>query len=68
MAQRVERLAVEVVDSYGLIQPKRNTLDHLGFEYDWSVYSPSKVAEFFEAHRGKQEERDILTRTLRDTL
>ena len=61
---RIERLGVVVVDSYGLIQPKRNTLEHLGFEYDWSIYSPSEAAELLEAHRGKQEVRDILTRMI----
>lgn len=61
---RLETVGVTAVDSYGLIQPKRNTLDHLGFSYDWSVFSPSEAAEFLEAHRSKQEVRDILTRMI----
>ena len=64
LKERMERLGVTVVDSYGLIQPKQNTLDHLGFEYDWSVYSPSEAAELLEAYRSKQEVRDILTRMI----
>lgn len=64
LKERLEKLGVTVVDSYGVIQPKQNTLDHLGIAYDWSVYAPSETAEMLEAHRGKQEVRDILTRMI----
>lgn len=64
MKLRLEKVGVEVVDSYGIIQPKQNTLEHLGHSYDWSVYSPSEAAEMLEAHRAKQEVRDILTRMI----
>ena len=37
-------------------------LEHLGFEYGWSVYSPSKKSEILEAERSKDELRDIMTR------
>ena len=64
LKDRIESLGVNVVDSYGLIQPKQNTLEHLGVSYDWSEYSPSEAAEMLEAHRGRQEVRDILTRMI----
>ena len=61
---RLEKLGVTVVDSYGLIQPKMNTLEYLGFSYDWSLFSPSEAAELLEAHRSKEDVRDILTRLI----
>ena len=64
LKQRMEELGVNVVDSHGLIQPKQNTLDHLGFAYDWSVYSPSETAELVTAHSAKQEVRNMLTRMI----
>ncbi len=64
LKNRIEDLGVNLVDSYGLIQPKQNTLDHFGFEYHWSVYAPSEMAEIMEAQRSKQEVRDILTRMI----
>ena len=61
----IESLGVQVWDAYGIIQAKKNTLEHLGdFKYDWSVYSPSEAAEMLTAHQGKQEGRDILTRLI----
>ena len=64
LKSRIEAQGVTVVDTYGLIQPRQNSLEHLGFEYDWSVYSPSEAAEMLEAHRSRQEVRDILTRMI----
>lgn len=55
---------VELIDSMGIIQPSKNTLEHLGFEYDWSRYSPSGIAEIMAANYGNNEARDILTRTI----
>ena len=61
----LEALGVQVHDTYGIIQQKQNTLEHLGgFEYKWSVYAPSEAAEMLTAHQGKQEARDILTRLI----
>lgn len=58
------RHGVELIDSYGIIQPSQNTLDHLGFEYDWSIFSPSETAEVVMANVGKTEVRNILTRLI----
>ena len=62
----LENLGVSVIDSEGIIQPKKNTLEHLGGspKYKWSVYSPSESAEMLETYKGKAEVRDILTRMI----
>lgn len=56
---------VDLVDIYGIISSQKvNTLDHLGVEYKWSVYSPTKKAEILEAERAKDEIRDIMSRMI----
>ena len=55
---------VEMVDSYGIIQPARNTLEDLGFEYPWSVSSPSEIAEVVVATSAKADLTNILTRLI----
>lgn len=56
---------VNLVDIYGVIRSEKvNTLDHLGFEYKWSVFSPSKKSEILEAERSKDELRDIMSRMI----
>src|SRR3989344_4531843 len=53
------------MDIYGIIgSQKINTLEHLGIEFKWSVYSPTKKSEILEAERAKDEIRDILTRMI----
>ncbi len=37
-------------------------MEHLGVEYRWSKYSPTKKTEILEAERSKDEVRDILSR------
>ncbi len=64
MKNELEALGIELIDSNGIIQKKQNTLAHLGVEYDWSKYSPSKASELMEAHRGEREVTDILTRMI----
>ena len=53
-----------MIDSYGIIQPTRNTLEDLGFEYEWSKTSPSEIAEVVVASSAKQEVTNILTRLI----
>src|ERR1039458_2274093 len=56
---------VELVDIHGIISNiKINTLDHLGMEYRWSKFSPSRKSELLEAERANDEVRDILTRMI----
>jgi len=64
LKEEIEKLGVQVIDSYGVIQPKLNTLEHLGVQYQWSEYSPSESAQLLEANRTHQEVRDILTRMI----
>lgn len=64
MKSRLESLGVQVVDPYGLIQPKQNMLAHHGFEYPWSIYSPSETAEVMEALRAKRDVQNILTQLI----
>ena len=62
---QLEKISVQLVDIYGVIGSQRvNTLDHLGVEYNWSVYSPTKKTEILEAERAKDEMRDIMSRMI----
>ena len=60
----LDRCGVELVESYGVIQAQKNTLDHLGFEYKWSKFSPSTMAETLKADMANDEVRGILTRLI----
>ena len=65
LKSQLDVIGVSLVDIYGVISAQKvNTLDHLGFEYKWSKYSPSKKSEILEAERGKDELRDIMTRMI----
>lgn len=56
---------VHLIDIYGIIGNQDvNTLEHLGIQYNWSVYSPTKKSEILEAERAKDEMRDIMTRMI----
>lgn len=63
LKMQLERYGVKLVDIYGVISSQKvNTLEHLGFQYSWSVYSPTQKAEILEAERAKDEIRDIMSR------
>ena len=65
LKMQLESCDVSLVDIYGIISSEKvNTLDHLGFEYKWSVYSPTKKAEILEAERAQDEMRDIMSRMI----
>ena len=66
MKRMLESEGMELIDTTGIIQPKRNSLEHISgdFKYSWSVHSPSEAAEMMEAYKGKAEVRDILTRMI----
>ena len=65
LKMQLDKYKVALVDVYGVISSEKvNTLDHLGFEYRWSVYSPSKKTEILEAERAKDEMRDIMSRMI----
>jgi site-specific DNA recombinase len=65
MKMQLDACKVRLVDIYGIISGEEvNTLEHLGFEYRWSKYSPSKKTEILEAERAKDELRDIMSRMI----
>jgi hypothetical protein len=59
------RYGVLLVDAQGVIGTKTvNTLGHLGIEYSWSNFNPTRQSELLTAERAKDEVRDILTRLI----
>lgn len=65
LKMQLTRYKVKLVDIYGIIGSQEiNTLEHLGLQYDWSVYSPTKKSEILEAERAKDEMRDIMSRMI----
>ncbi len=65
LKMQLDPLGIALVDMYGVISSaKVNTLEHLGVEYDWSTFSPSRKSELLEAERAKDEVRDILSRMI----
>ena len=65
LKEQLDACGVILIDVYGVISTEKvNTLDHLGFSYKWSEYSPSKKTEILEAERAKDEVRDIMTRMI----
>ena len=65
LKEQLDACGVTLVDVYGVISAEKvNTLDHLGFTYKWSEYSPSKKTEILEAERAKDELRDIMSRMI----
>lgn len=65
LKMQLDQCKVKLVDIYGVISAEEiNTLDHLGFEYKWSKFSPSKKSEILEAERAKDELRDIMSRII----
>lgn len=62
---QLDQCGVTLVDTYGVISNEQiNTLAHLGQQYKWSTYSPSRKSEMLEAERSKDEVRDILSRVI----
>ncbi len=65
LKMQLTRCNVQLIDIYGIIGTQEvNTLEHLGLEYDWSVYNPTKKSEILEAERAKDEMRDIMSRMI----
>ena len=65
LKMQLEPFNVDLIDIYGVISnTKVNTLEHLGQQYNWSVFSPSRKSELLEAERAKDEVRDILSRMI----
>ena len=64
MKRELAKYGVELIDTYHIIQPTKNALEHLGIEYDWSKSSPSEVTELVLANQSKNEVSNILIRTI----
>ncbi len=64
MKRELAARGVAMVDSYGVIQAPQNTLADVGFEYDWSQFSPSEITETILANAAKSEINSILTRMI----
>lgn len=51
---QLDACSITLVDTYGVISNEKvNTLAHLGQQYKWSKYSPSRKSEMLEAERSK---------------
>jgi len=68
MKRELAKCGTRLVDSYGIIQPLQNTLAHLGFEYEWSKYSPSEISELMLAYQAQAEVRTSLTRMIEQEI
>ena len=68
LKQRVQARGVDLIDTAGVIQPRKNALEHLNFEYEWSVESPSRTSETFAAEAAYEERRNILIRTVQQEI
>lgn len=65
LKEQLDNLNVTLIDTFGIIDSRRvNTLEHTGFKYYWSDYSPSFKSEILEAEHAKDELRDIMTRMI----
>jgi site-specific DNA recombinase len=64
MKRELSKYGVEIIDTYGVIQPTKNTLADFNMEYEWSKYSPSEIAEIVMATQAKSEVTNILTRMI----
>lgn len=68
MKKELAKYGVEMVDTMGIVQPTRNTLEDLGFEYDWSQLSPSEITEHVFTTNAKNEVTNILTRMVGQSI
>lgn len=61
---KFDKLGIRLIDSMGIIQENKNTLEHLGIEYEWSRHKPNGMAEILMADMASTEVRNILSRTI----
>ena len=66
MKAELAALGVVLIDAFGIIQEATNMqeMEELGFEYEWSVESPSETAEALEAMRASKDRKNILQKTI----
>ncbi|MBO1318316.1 recombinase family protein [Acanthopleuribacter pedis] len=61
---RLKQMGVELRDVQNRIQPEQNLLAHTGFQYEWSVVSPSRKGEAAEAEDARDYRVQFLTKTI----
>ncbi len=64
LKQKLANYGVGLIDANGVIQQSKNTLEHLGVQYDWSTIHPSEITELVLAQQSKSEVNTILTRMI----
>ncbi|MSR87916.1 MAG: recombinase family protein [Candidatus Zambryskibacteria bacterium] len=65
MKKELQKRGVQMRDVDRIIQPDRDSMESLGFEYpSWSRYSPSGTSELVEAGKGRDNKRIMLTRMI----
>ena len=68
MKRELAKQGVQMIDTCGVIQPTRNTLEEYGMEYEWSKRSPSEMLEMLLAIIAKDEASTILTRMIGEEI
>ena len=65
LKEQLDSLNINLIDTFGVIGTQKvNTLEYLGLEYDWSVYSPTLKSELLAAEQSRDEIRDIMSRMI----
>ena len=63
------KTGTEIVDTLGEMRNEKiNTLEHLGFEYKWSVFNPYRTAQLLRSEEAKNEINRILTRMISNEI
>lgn len=68
LKEKFESIGVKVRDIYGTIGEKINLLKDEGFEYDWSIYSPTEGSEFKEADERASYVKQELVQVIRGAI
>lgn len=65
LKEQLDVLNIGLIDTFGIIGTEKvNTLEYLGLQYDWSVYSPTLKSELLAAEQSRDEIRDIMSRMI----
>ena len=64
LKEKIDDAGLTLIDTENVIQPKSNSLEYLGFGYDWSSYSPSASSEIQAAEDAKKDHHDLLTKLI----
>ena len=65
LKEQLDELNINLIDTFGIISSQKvNTMEYLGLQYDWSVYSPTMKSELLAAEQANDEIRDIMSRMI----